>query len=88
MHSAVALIALALGYKVFADAHKEKEGLKLLGQIVGVVVMLAAVLCALYGTVRCMNKSQCSTMSKMGCPLTAGAAKAACPMGAASDSAK
>ena len=86
MHSAIALIALALGYKVFADAHKEKEGLKLLGQIIGIVVMLAAVLCILCGAAKCMYKSQCSLMSKTGCPLIA--AKTACPMGDMSGSAK
>ena len=85
MHSAVALIALALGYKVFVDAHKEKEGLKLLGQIIGIVVMLAAVLCMLCGAAKCMTKSQCSLMSKTGCPL---AAKTTCPMGDMSGSAK
>ncbi len=81
MYAAVALIALALGYKVFADAHKEKEGLKLLGQIIGVVVMLAAVLCMLCGAVKCMYKSQCSIMSKSSCPLVSPTAKAGCPIG-------
>ena len=71
MHSAVALVALALGYKVFADAHKEKEGLKLLGQIVGIVVMLGAVLCILCGAAKCLTNSQCSMMSNNGCPLAA-----------------
>ncbi len=88
MHAALALIALALGYKVFTDAHKEKEGLKLLGQVIGIVVMLAAVLCMLCAAAKCMTRSQCSMMSKGSCPFTANTAKTACPMGAASDSAK
>ena len=86
MHTAVALVALALGYKVFADAHKEKEGLKLLGQIIGIVVMIAAVLCMLCGAAKCLYKSQCSVMSHNGCPLAA--AKTTCPMGDMSESAK
>ena len=86
MHTAIALVALALGYKVFADAHKEKDGLKLLGQVIGIVVMLAAVLCMLCGAAKCVYKSQCSMMSKNGCPLAA--AKTACPMGDMSNSAR
>ena len=85
MHAAVALIALALGYRVFADAHKEKEGLKLLGQVIGLVVMMAAVLCMVCGAVKCMLGSQGYMMSKGGCPF---AAKTACHMGIAPDSAK
>ena len=85
MQASVALVALALGYKVFADAHKEKEGLKLLGQVIGLVVMLGAVLFLLCGAAKCMYNSQCPMMSKSACPFTA---KSACPMGVASDSAK
>ena len=36
MSIALSLIALVLGYKVFLDASKEKEGLKLLGQSIGI----------------------------------------------------
>ena len=82
MHAAVALVALALGYKVFADAHKEKEGLRLLGQIVGLVVMLAAVASMFCGMASCLSGgSQCHMMAKSGCPH---AAKTVCPMGGAS----
>ena len=80
MHAAVSLVALALGYKVFADAHKEKEGLKLLGQIVGIVVMIAAVLSMICGAMKCMNGSQCPLTAKSGCPHSA---KTVCPMGGA-----
>ena len=94
MHTAVALVALALGYKVFVDAHKEKDGLKLLGQIVGVAVMVAAVLCVFCGAVMCLHKSSCG---KSGCMMmskdvnysgTDTAAKPTCPMGGMSDSSK
>ena len=64
MHGAISLVALALGYKVFTDAHKEKEGLKLLGQTIGVVVMIAAVLSILCGVGKCMGKSGCPMMGK------------------------
>ena len=40
------LIALALGYKVFIDASKEKNGVKLLGQVIGIAVMIFAILFA------------------------------------------
>ena len=95
MHAAVALVALALGYKVFADAHREKDGLKLLGQIVGVAVMVAAVLCLLCGVAKCISrldcpKTKCMMMSKgENCPIPGGTTKPACPMGGdSSDSAK
>lgn len=45
----ISLIALALGYKVYVDAGKEKEGVKILGQAIGVFVMIAAVLVTLMG---------------------------------------
>ena len=41
---AVGLVALGVGYLVFLQASKEKEGLRLLGQVIGIVVMIGAVL--------------------------------------------
>ena len=69
MHGAISLVALALGYKVFTDAHKEKEGLKLLGQMIGVVVMIAAALSMLCGVMKCMGKSDCPMMRKSECSM-------------------
>ena len=69
MHVAISLVALALGYKVFADAHKEKEGLKLLGQVIGIVVMLAALLSVVCGATKCMGHSGCPVMAKSACPM-------------------
>jgi hypothetical protein len=70
MHISLSLIALAVGYKVFADAHKEKEGLKLLGQIIGVVVMVAALGAFVCGTMKCIKgKYYCPTTISSVCPL-------------------
>ena len=77
MSIALCLIALALGYKVFADALKEKKGVRLLGWGIGIFVMLAAVLSLVCGAIKCAYKSGCPTMSKYSCPMV----KANCPMG-------
>ena len=70
MHAtSVSLIALALGYKVFVDAGKEKEGLKILGQTIGVLVMVAALLVTLGGAMKCVSRAACPMMSKA-CPMT------------------
>ena len=72
MHMAIALIALALGYKVFVDAQKEKSGLKRLGEIIGAVVMIAAFVCVLHGAAKCRGSLGCSMASKTataGCPM-------------------
>ena len=71
MQVPISLVALALGYKVFADSHKEKEGLKLLGQIIGIVVMIAALLSVVCGATKCMSHSNCSMMPKTACPMHA-----------------
>ncbi len=77
MSVALALIALALGYKVFVDASKEKEGIRLLGQAIGILVMVGAILFAACATIKCAYKSGCPTMSKSSCPMMA---KSNCPM--------
>lgn len=76
MSVALCLIALALGYKVFVDASKEKEGFRILGQVIGILVMVGALLCAVCATMKCAYKSGYSTMSKYSCPMTA---KSNCP---------
>ena len=63
MSCAVTLIALGVGYLVFMQASKEKEGVKLLGQTLGIFVMIASVLCLMCGAVKCALKGY-------GCPLT------------------
>ena len=71
MSIGIALVALALGYKVFADAYKEKEGLRLLGQIVGVGVMVLALVSAVCSTMKCMYQAGCPLMSKSNCAMMA-----------------
>ena len=74
MSLALALIALGVGYLVFAAASKEKEGLKLLGQIIGIVVMVAALCAGVCAGMKCM-KNGCPMMGKgmgMACPMSGG----------------
>ena len=44
MSCVIGLVALAAGYLVFSQASKEKEGLRLLGQVIGIVVMIGALM--------------------------------------------
>ena len=48
MRCTTALIALGLGYVVLLQANKEKEGLKLLGQAIGILIMVGAIVTSLY----------------------------------------
>ena len=77
MSVALCLIALALGYKVFVDASKEKEGVRILGQAIGILVMVGALLVSVCAATKCVYKSGYSMMSKYSCPMV----KANCPMG-------
>lgn len=84
----ISLIALALGYKVYVDAGKEKEGAKILGQAIGVFVMIAAVLVTLMGFCpkyrhgktgwNCAEKDRTTVdcpMKKKTCPISAPSAQ-------------
>ena len=55
----VGLIALAIGYMVFVAGAKEKEGVKLLGQGIGILVMVASVFLVLCFSAKCLMKGQC-----------------------------
>ncbi len=68
MSLALGLIALGVGYLVFAAASKEKEGVKLLGQIIGIVVMVVALATSICAGMKCMK----------GCPM--GKGKWMCPI--------
>ena len=71
MKIAIALIALTLGYKVFTEASKEKDGLKLLGQTIGVFVMVLSLLLTLCGISMMMNCYHNDFSGLKGkCPLT------------------
>ncbi len=69
MSVALCLIALAVGYKVFVDALKEKKDLKFLGQAIGIFVMVAALLSSVCAVMKCAYKSGCPMMSKYSCPM-------------------
>ncbi len=75
MSVAICLIALSLGYLVFYQASLAKEGLKILGQTIGVIVMIIAALT----TACCVTQAACekwSSSSMMGgCPVSASASK-------------
>ncbi len=80
MFSGLGLIALALGYKVYVDASKEKDGVKFLGQAIGILVMIGAVLVILCGAMKCLSMYG-------GCPMkmykgygSMGAQQTVCPV--------
>ena len=81
MSIAVCLVALALGYDAYLRALKEKEGLKLLGQIVGVSVMVLALIgvaCGVahksscYGSMWGSKQGFCPMMTKANCVMRPG----------------
>ena len=63
MHAGISLIAMALGYKVLLEANKEKKGVKSLGQVVAVFVILGAVFSLVCGAMKC-------SYMKGNCPIT------------------
>lgn len=70
MSISLCLIALALGYLVVLQASKEKEGLKVLGQAVGSIVMIVA----FFGSLCCASqalgyKTSWGGWSGMSCPV-------------------
>ena len=68
MSCAMPLIALGVGYLVYLNANKEKEGLKLLGQVIGILIMIGAVLSSVCSVSKCMRRGECHMMSK-GAPM-------------------
>ena len=69
MHIAVSLVALGLGYLVYVGACKEKEGLKLLGQAIGIFVMIAALVTVACGAAKCAYMK--GKAYGGGCPMAA-----------------
>lgn len=67
MHCSISLIVLALGYLVLAQAYKEKGSLKVLGQAVGVIVVIGAIVSILFMSMKCAGMS-CPVM-KGYCPM-------------------
>ena len=65
------LIALGVGYLVYVTASKEKEGVKLLGQAIGIFVMIASVLSVVCSSMYGAHKDRCSMSGRSECPLMA-----------------
>ena len=68
MFIALNLIALALGYKVFVEATREKKDLKTLGRAVGIFIMIIAFTMTTFSVVK-LSKAWCASKSKSGCPF-------------------
>ena len=69
MSIATGLIALGIGYLVYIAASKEKEGLKILGQVIGIFVMALSVLAILCAGMHCLSKGSCPLMGKHQCSM-------------------
>lgn len=79
MGCAMSLIALGVGYLVLLNANKEKEGLKLLGQAIGIIIMVAALMTAICVAKSCMKGGSCGMSEKKMCHMTSGGAPM-CPV--------
>ncbi len=70
------LIALALGYKVYAEASKEKGTLKSLGQWVGAIVMATALAASALMVYSFSTGKEICPLGGPGCPFARQAAVA------------
>ncbi len=70
MSVSLCLIALSLGYLVFYQASHVKEGLKILGQTIGVIVMIISVLTAACCLTQAVCKKSTGSGVMAGCPIT------------------
>ena len=70
MHIGITLVSLSLGYLTYVQATKEKEGLRILGQVVGIFVILASIAGFICGVTKCVKKGMCSMPMKMNCPIS------------------
>ena len=71
MGCAIGLVALGIGYLVLLNANKEKEGLKVLGQAIGILIMVVSVLMGLCAMKKCIKGGSCgSYSSSMMCPVS------------------
>ncbi len=75
MSVALCLIALSLGYLVFYQASHAKEGLKILGQTIGVIVMIISVLSSVCCLSQAAGAKWSGSSMMAGCPITGGMSK-------------
>ena len=75
----MSLIAMALGYLVYVAAVKEKEGVKLLGQVIGIAVMIAGLLTAFCPSNH-GGKCPFSSFGKKECRMSMSHSRHDCPM--------
>jgi len=75
MSISLCLIALCLGYLVFYQGSQAKEGLKLLGQTIGVIVMVISLLSSMCCLAQASGAKWSGLPMITGCPLTGGMPK-------------
>ncbi len=76
------LISLSLGYFVFLYASREKNEVKTVGRLVGIVVIVLSLSGVLCSTVCMIKKGSCGMMKKEQCNMGSSHGKSAesCPM--------
>ena len=79
MGCAMSLVALGIGYLVLLNANKEKEGLKLLGQAIGIIILVGALMTAVCAATKCMKGGACGMGEKKMCHTSASGAPM-CPV--------
>ena len=67
----MSLAALCLGYLVFIQGSREKEGVRFLGRVIGTVVMIAAVFSFACSIMKCASREGCPIAKKWMCPMKA-----------------
>ena len=73
MKTALLLITLGFGYKVFADATKEPGSLRTVGRLVGLIMMIASMGIGAY------KIAACASMAGL-CPTKSSCGFSSCPM--------
>ena len=71
MSCAMGLVALGVGYLVLLQANREKEGLKMLGQAIAILIMIGAVASAVCDSKHKMSKHCSMSGGAPMCPFSA-----------------
>jgi hypothetical protein len=75
MSVALCLIALSLGYLVLYQASYAKEGLKILGQAIGVIVVIVSILSATCCLAQAVGDKWFGAGMVAGCPISGSGSK-------------